>query len=373
MATFDYIGSKHSIAPALKDRMIQFIGTPLRGLIFGDFMSGTGAMSKMAIEAGCTKVISNDVLEFCRLLTTVHTEKKVDKQKLKRIIDKIHQIFDQYDNSPNEPIWEELPAKFFICNQFSGIETDLPKDPTNRMFFTKMNGYKLDTARQVIDRLYRQALITDAEKDALVASVLMAANKVSNVSVVFGAYLNKFKPAALENLKLVLNVSDNQVCDHVVHKMDVFALLKKVDTSEIDVMYYDPPYNSRRYDKNYSVPETIALYDNPELEGLTGLRIEDGEAHKSFCHKSKAVESFDRLIKETKSEYIFVSYSSESLLEKGKVMELLQKYRKTVIPFEFNYKRFKAQQVVKEGAGPVITEYLFAAKGIKEHKEDIND
>ena len=49
-------------------------------------------------------------------------------------------------------------------------------------------------------------------------------------------------------------------------------LIKKISG---DILYLDPPYNNRKYDTNYHILETIALYDNPKIKGKTGIRVED--------------------------------------------------------------------------------------------------
>ena len=49
---------------------------------------------------------------------------------------------------------------------------------------------------------------------------------------------------------------------------DANQLVKDI---QCDVLYLDPPYNTRQYITNYHLLETIARYDAPALHGKTGL------------------------------------------------------------------------------------------------------
>lgn len=61
------------------------------------------------------------------------------------------------------------------------------------------------------------------------------------------------------------------------YNQDINRLIRDIKG---DVLYLDPPYNSRQYCSNYHVLETIARYDNPVLSGKTGLR--DSSDQKSL-------------------------------------------------------------------------------------------
>lgn len=43
-----------------------------------------------------------------------------------------------------------------------------------------------------------------------------------------------------------------------------------------DILYLDPPYTKNQYSVQYHLLETIALYDNPEIKGVTGARDTSG-------------------------------------------------------------------------------------------------
>lgn len=75
-------------------------------------------------------------------------------------------------------------------------------------------------------------------------------------------------------------------------------------------MYLDPPYTKRQYASYYHILETVALGDEPEVEGVAGLRPWKGLA-SDFCYKSRALKTLSRLVHTLKAQKVLLSYSSE--------------------------------------------------------------
>ena len=73
-----------------------------------------------------------------------------------------------------------------------------------------------------------------------------------------------------------------------------------------DVLYMDPPYNSRKYDTNYHILETIALYDSPKIKGKAGLRQEECKKSR-FCMKKEAPLILEEMVAKAKFDYILLS------------------------------------------------------------------
>jgi adenine-specific DNA methylase len=141
--------------------------------------------------------------------------------------------------------------------------------------------------------------------------------------------------------------------------------LKNVEQN--DFVYLDPPYNDRQYSKNYFPLNIIAktpkqLEKEPELKGKTGIPTDCFIS--PFCKKGKTVEeSFEKLFKELKTSWIFLSYNSESLISKSRMCEIMEKYGNVSV-IERDYKRFKSFEYNKDKE---IKEYLFCLK-IRENR-----
>jgi len=178
--------------------------------------------------------------------------------------------------------------------------------------------------------------------------------------LVAGPYkdLKKYKACALKTLllddTLVENLYDGDI-NHKSYNMDISRLLDQVESTE--VCYIDSPYNTRKYDDNYHLLETISKYDYPKIKGKTGLR--DTNVSKSkFCSKVEVKGAFDDIYSRIKSKYIFVSYSSEGLVSKDDMIEMMKKYWTNVVCYEKDYQRFKSNRNNQMSDG--VIEYLFA-------------
>ena len=80
-----------------------------------------------------------------------------------------------------------------------------------------------------------------------------------------------------------------------------------------DLVYIDPPYNSRQYCDAYHLLENVARWEKPEVFGVA--KKMDRTALKSKCCTRSAAEAFDDLIKQLKCKYIVLSYNN--MAQKG--------------------------------------------------------
>lgn len=120
-----------------------------------------------------------------------------------------------------------------------------------------------------------------------------------------------------------------------VYNEDANLLIKKIKG---DILYLDPPYNTRQYGANYHLLNTIALYDDFIPRGKTGLR----EYNKSkYCSKNSVLDEFESLIKAANFKYIFLSYNNEGLMSLEEIKEIMSKYGKYSV-CKKEYSRFKA-------------------------------
>jgi adenine-specific DNA-methyltransferase len=75
-------------------------------------------------------------------------------------------------------------------------------------------------------------------------------------------------------------------------------------------VYLDPPYTKRQYASYYHILETVALGDEPKVEGVAGLRPWKNLA-SDFCYKTRALKTLSRLVQSLKAQTVLLSYSSE--------------------------------------------------------------
>ncbi len=338
----NYIGSKHSIADFLEESIVDF--TKGEGKVFCDIFAGTGIVGKRFKKLGYD-VIANDIQYYSYVINKHYIENSDNLMFLKLKDEGIDDVFNYLNKL----------SGYYGCiyNQYT-LEGTFNK-AYKRQYFTLENAIKIDSIRDQIDKWYKTEMINRYEYYYLVACLLEAADKVANTASVYEAFLKKLKRSAQKKLELkpleIINIKSNSK----VYMEDSNKLIRKVKG---DILYLDPPYNSRKYDSNYHILETIAYGDYPNVKGVTGVR---NSCFKSdFNKKNKVLEAFEDLIKNAQFKYIFLSYNDEGLMSLEQIESIMKKYG-NYKRYERYHKRYKANKN-KETVKKTTIEYLHALK-----------
>ena len=128
--------------------------------------------------------------------------------------------------------------------------------------------------------------------------------------------------------------------------MDANELIKKI---KADIIYLDPPYNSRQYINFYHVLENLVKWDKPtEFEGISMKYKRDNL--KSGYSQAKAPLLMEDLVKHAKCKLLIVSYNntynarsgaSNNKITEKELYDILSKKGKTTV-IEIDYKSFNA-------------------------------
>ena len=210
---------------------------------------------------------------------------------------------------------------------------------SERNYFSDFNGKKCDAIRQELEKLYKNKEINKHQYNYFLASLINSIDKCANTVSIYGAFLKSLKKRAEKNFKLELLPIIEGNKKGKVYNEDVNSLIKKVKG---DILYLDPPYNSKQYSTNYHLLETISRYDNPVIKGKTGLRVCNKQKSK-FCSKPQVKQVFEELISNANFKYIFLSYNDEGLMKLEDIKRILEKYGEYRY-FATNYKRFKSDK-----------------------------
>jgi adenine-specific DNA-methyltransferase len=333
METLNYIGSKHT----LQERIFDIINITISDVDtreFADLFAGTGTMGFNA-KRKFKSVIANDMEQYAFV---------------------INYALLKCNYTPS------LQQHIHTCNALGGVEGLIfqeysPGGPSERMFFTVDNAKKCDAIRQWINAEYKANRITEEEYYFLLASLLVSTDKVANTASVYGAYLKEFKASAVKPLTMkpvhqtveIPNKDSNRVFNVPIEQL--------VPVHTFDVVYLDPPYNQRQYSANYSPLNYIAQYDPAvQLKGKTGLI--DNYSKSQFCSRPKVEGVFELIVEKIQCKYLILSYNNEGLLSVDSLKKILMT-RGSVILYKMQYKKFKAQQAVKE---KFVEEYLWVVK-----------
>lgn len=246
-----------------------------------------------------------------------------------------------------------------------------PKDTKNpkegeRCFYTNENAKIIDNIRRTID-----LEIPEKYKNIFLSVLLYKASVHNNTSGVFKGFykglkspIGKFggeKENALLRImgEIVMEpiILSEYDCDSIVYQMDTNELVKELP--ELDIVYYDPPYNQHPYGSNYHMLNTIVDYIEPkEISSVAGIPKSWNKS--TYNKKQEALSSFNDLIQNTKAKYIMISYNNEGFITFEQMMNLCEKKGKTQFIDE-EYTTFRGSRNLRNRNNKV-TEYIFLIK-----------
>ncbi len=338
----NYIGSKFQLLDWITAHMKEQTGwSSFANKTIADLFAGTGVVS-YHFRKQMARVISNDAELYSSIITHALT-RSVYTDTCKKIIEEFQK--DIQDNKHSTTIG-------FVTTHYS------PYNSNERKFFTIDNAMRIDYIRSALETV--KHTLSDDEYAFLLASILLSADAVSNVPAVYGCFLKNFKTKAMKTLTLspIHTNTTPPVDGSITYHSDVLDT-GLLTSFESDAVYLDPPYNERQYSKNYFPLNIIAktpdtLLSELPLKGKTGI---PSDCFLSpFCKKGETVEkAFDVLFRTLKTKWVFLSYNSESIVPKEKMLELMNHYG-TASVMERDYKRFKSFEYNNDVA---IKEYLF--------------
>ena len=191
--------------------------------------------------------------------------------------------------------------------------------------------------------IYQETNLNEKEKNILLASLLYSADKAANTVGHYDAYI---KGKHIPDTFVFDLISPYQYDNKKIHisRQDANQLAKEISC---DIVYIDPPYNSRQYSRFYHVLENITSWKKPLLFGEA--RKPQAENMSEYCRNS-ATKVFEDLINSLKCKYIIVSYNntydSKSSSSKNKItledIERILKMKGSVMIFEKSHQFFNA-------------------------------
>lgn len=228
-------------------------------------------------------------------------------------------------------------------NNLRGVEgffyrTYSPDGTEGRRYFTAANALRIDAIRDTIRWWWDNGLITEPERNLLVATLIEAVSRVANIAGTYAAYLKRWDPRAHTPLVLAAPQIVRSAHEHRINMADANELAAR---EECDLLYIDPPYNTRQYSTNYHILETLALGDEPQVKGMAGLRADTESKRSIYCKAGRAEEALARLVADNKARWILLSYNNEGLIPNHKLVEILGAHGKVEV-YACEYRRFRS-------------------------------
>ncbi|MDD5022302.1 MAG: Dam family site-specific DNA-(adenine-N6)-methyltransferase [Endomicrobiaceae bacterium] len=308
-----YLGNKYKLLPFIK-KVINDNCNDIDSV--ADIFAGTGAVSMLFNDR---KIITNDMMysNFICHLAWFGSE-NISQEKIIGIIKKYNALTVKKDN---------YMSKTFANTYFS-------------LEVCRKIGY----IREDIEKLHKKKKVNARERAVLITSLLYATDRIANTCGHYDAYL---KSGDL-NRKLELSVptvANNLNNGNKCFNADANSLVKDI---KADLVYIDPPYNSRQYCDLYHLVENIARWNKPKVDGVAKKMGRDN-LKSDYCTQ-KAPEVFEKLISNIDAKYILLSYNnmankgnarSNAKISDTDIMKVLSKKGK-VKTFSQKYKSFTA-------------------------------
>lgn len=273
-----YLGNKYKLLDFIKgvvDKECNGINT------VADIFAGTGSVSSAFSNK---KLITNDLLYFnyiCHIAW--FGAERYDELKIQNLICYYNAIKPQEDN--------------YMSLNFADT------------FFSLDDCRKIGFIREDIETNYKAKNINFRERAILITSLLYAMDKIANTCGHYDAYIKGATYDKHLELCVPLASNDNNE-NNQCYNEDANELVKRI---EADLVYIDPPYNSRQYCDAYHLLENVARWEKPAVSGVA-LKMDRSNLKSDYCTSSATV-AFEDLISHIKAKYILLSYNN--MADKG--------------------------------------------------------
>ena len=333
---YRFIGSKIRVVDGIIDYLESSIK---RGGRFIDAFSGTGIVASTAANLGWSIHI-NDLMKCAVVLSETRLLSKQDA---------LFMNFGGY-NSVLKKLNEAEAISGFFYKEYSPASVNTCG--IERKYFTESNAGRIDAILLMIKEWADSGVISSQERSLLLASLMCAMNNVANIAGTYGCFLSKWTSQAQQTLTLhPLPLRDKPV-DYTVSNTDVFD----VHSNEEDVIYLDPPYTKRQYASYYHILETVAIGDEPCVQGVAGLRPWKEKA-SVFCYKRKALDALSLLILKQEARCVLLSYSDEGHIGIDDLLSVLSKNGEVRVVELSSIGRYRPNKVASANRSEV-KEYL---------------
>ena len=284
--------------------------------VVADIFAGTGAVASAFTDK---KIITNDIM-YSNYICNVawFSPEEYDTEKIKNLIIAYNTLQPTEEN--------------YMSINFADT------------YFSRQDCKKIGYIREDIENQFIQGKINSRERALLITSLLYAMDKIANTCGHYDAYRKGVKFE--KTLEMSVPVPEEYLNEeNECYNMDANQLVKSL---QADLVYIDPPYNSRQYCDAYHLLENVARWEKPEVFGVA-KKMDRSGLKSDYC-TSNATKSFEQLVDSIAAKYILLSYNN--MAEKGHnrsnakisdddIMRILQKKGEVKV-FSESYKAFTA-------------------------------
>ncbi len=349
-----YLGNKRALLPHIGEavrRVRKSLGRDR--LSFFDAFAGSGVVSRF-MKRWASLIVANDIESYSAVVSRCYLTNRssVDAKAL-------DDAFRAWCEDVRRNSRPGVIARHYAPADDASIR------PGERVFYTHENAVLLDSARASLDRVVPGAFF-----DLLLGPLLAAASVHANTSGVFkGFYKDRrgvgaFGGAGRNALSRICGtiglekpVLSRFDCESRVLRGDANAVVRSLP--EVDLAYFDPPYNQHPYGANYFMLNLLAENREPEdMSAVSGIPKDWNRSR--YNRRAEAEAALFELLANAPAKYLLVSYSSEGFVARDSLLRRLGALGE-VRASAVSYNAFRGGRNLRRR--PLkVTEYLFSVK-----------
>lgn len=359
-----YIGCKAKLLGFIR-RTLETLGVrPGRAI---DPFSGTASVARALKEDGFG-VVAADVMSYAYLFARAYVELdgEPDYSRLEGEVPADGESAGPSHASVLRHLEALEPEPGFIHEHYTPAGSVGREH--GRMYFTPENAARIDAARRRIRRWWERGRIGEDARDVLVAALIEGADRVANTTGVYASFVKSWQPNARRRLELRPEpfVAGNGNGPSRAVQGDAADVVEEAEP--FDLLYLDPPYNTRQYAGYYHIPELLAegwFEERPPLRGKTGL-IPDAEKRSDWSKKRRCEGAFEELVAAAPCRWVVMSYSAEGIIPEETIEEVFREhgdagsYRR----FRKDYRRYRSDEDGENRSYKAdrVAEYLYCVR-----------
>lgn len=214
--------------------------------------------------------------------------------------------------------------------------------------------YLIDTVPERCRAFLLAPLLSRASVHANTSGVFKGFYKNAKGIGQFGGNKRDALSRIMQKIELPLPIFSHFECDVDVRQQDANQMVREL--GDLDVAYFDPPYNQHPYGSNYFMLNLIAQNEEPtDISKVSGIAQNWKRSH--YNKRASALKALTDLMDNTPASHILISYNSEGFITRSEFDRILQKYGKVDV-IETVYNTFRGSRNLRNRAIHV-KEHLF--------------
>ena len=223
-----YLGNKYKLLPFITETVYNECSNIDS---IADIFAGTGAVSSAFTDK---TIITNDLMYSNYICNFAWLGNEVYNKQI--IIDYV-----------------------LYYNSIIGTEENYMTENFADTYFSREDCSKIGFIREDIEKNYNKKYINDRERAILITSLLYAMDKIAKTCGHYDAYRKGADFDKPLELLVPLAETHNNINNRCYNE-DANEIVKKIKP---DLVYIDPPYNSRQYCDAYHLLENVARWEKP--------------------------------------------------------------------------------------------------------------